>query len=224
MSDALVSHDGLDISEVKIDQCRQVDQIRDAGHCLLQNLICLLECFRHGRSAVHYLEQLVIGDNDQSINILLQLADAGKRIVHADPALETERLGDNADCKDAEFSGNSRDDRCRACAGAAAHTAGDKYHVCTLNGVLDLLRALFRSLLANFRLSPCTKTLGDLLTDLDDCGSLGHCQCLFICIDADELNACNRIFHHAVHSIIACAANADYDNPCAGLGFIRHNL
>ena len=224
MSDTLVRHDGLDIREVEVDQCRQVDQVRDTGDCLLQNLIRLLESFRHGRSAVYHFKKFVIRNDDQCIHILLQFGDAGERVVHAHPALKAEWLGDNAYRKDTQFSGDSRDDRSCTGSGAAAHTAGDKYHISTLDRILDLLRALLCGLLANLRLCPSTKTLGDLLTDLDDCGCLGHRQCLFICIDADELNACNRIFHHAVHSIIACAANADYDDPCAGLGFIRHNL
>ena len=42
MSNALVGHNRLHISEVQINQTRNIDQVGDALYCLLQNLICLL--------------------------------------------------------------------------------------------------------------------------------------------------------------------------------------
>ena len=42
----------------------------DSLYRLLQNLICLLQCLGHGRSAVNDLQQLVVGDHDQGINTL----------------------------------------------------------------------------------------------------------------------------------------------------------
>ena len=73
MGDALIRHNCLDISEVKVDQRRQINQIRDAGNCLLRDLIRFLKCFRHGRSAIHNLKQLVIRNHDQRIDGFLEL-------------------------------------------------------------------------------------------------------------------------------------------------------
>ena len=42
MCDAFVSHNSLNICEVEVDQCRQVDQVCDTLYGLLQNLICFL--------------------------------------------------------------------------------------------------------------------------------------------------------------------------------------
>ena len=42
MSDSFSCHDGLYIRKVQIDQSREVDQIRNALHCLLQHFIGLL--------------------------------------------------------------------------------------------------------------------------------------------------------------------------------------
>lgn len=49
----------------------QIDQVCDTLNCLLQHLICLLQCLRHCRPAVYDLKQLVIRDDDQRVNILL---------------------------------------------------------------------------------------------------------------------------------------------------------
>ena len=40
-----------------------------------------------------------------------------------------ERLGDDGDRQDAEFAGDTRDDRRSPCAGAAAHAGGDEQHM-----------------------------------------------------------------------------------------------
>ena len=37
--DSLICHDCLNVCEIKVDQCRQIDQVCDALYCLLQNLI-----------------------------------------------------------------------------------------------------------------------------------------------------------------------------------------
>ena len=37
-----VGHNGLNICEVEVDECRQVDQVCDALYGLLQNLVCFL--------------------------------------------------------------------------------------------------------------------------------------------------------------------------------------
>ena len=42
--DTLVLHDCLYICKVQIDQRREIDQVCDTLNCLLQHLICLLQC------------------------------------------------------------------------------------------------------------------------------------------------------------------------------------
>ena len=42
VGDTLVGHNGLNICEVEVDECRQVNQVCDALYGLLQNLVCFL--------------------------------------------------------------------------------------------------------------------------------------------------------------------------------------
>ena len=92
MCDTLVLHNGLNICKVEVDQCRQVDQVGDTLYCLLQYLVCLLQCLRHCRPAVYDLKQLVIRNYNQRIHILFETLDSCKRIVHTGTCLKTERL------------------------------------------------------------------------------------------------------------------------------------
>ena len=51
-----ICHNSLNISKVKVDKSRQIDQICDALNCLLQNLVCFTKCFRHSCAAIYNLQ------------------------------------------------------------------------------------------------------------------------------------------------------------------------
>ena len=53
VSDSLVCHNSLYVCKVKVDQCRQVDQVCNTLYCLLKNLISFLQSLRHGCPAVY---------------------------------------------------------------------------------------------------------------------------------------------------------------------------
>ena len=129
MSDALVCHNSLNICKVKVDQCRQIDQIGDSLNRLLKNFVSLAECLRHGCPAVNDLEKLVIRNNDQCIHCLFQILDSCKSIVHTCLCFKTERFCYHTNSKDSHFLCCCCDYRCRTCSGAAAHTTGNKYHI-----------------------------------------------------------------------------------------------
>ena len=59
VGDSLVGHNCLDIREVKVDKRRYVDQVCDALDTLLQNLVRLLQGFRHGSASVYHLKQFI---------------------------------------------------------------------------------------------------------------------------------------------------------------------
>ncbi len=65
--------------------------------------------------------------------LLPHLRDADLGLLHPLPALEEERLGDDADGERAAVPRHLRDDRGRAGAGAAAHAAGDEDQVGALH-------------------------------------------------------------------------------------------
>ena len=209
MCNALVFHDCLHICEVKVDQGRLVDQICDTLYGFHENFIGLAQCFRHRGTAIYDLKQLIIRNDDQGIYILLELVNTAEGIGHPLLGLETERLCDNADRQASCFTGNSRYHR--GCTGsrAAAHTAGNKYHICAFNELLDIINALLGCLLTYFRLCACAQSLGDFLTDLENCRCLAHGQRLLICIDPDQFNAGNRFINHAVYRVISCSAYTD---------------
>ena len=121
-------------------------------------LVCLLQCLRHGSSAVHDLQKLVVRDHDQSIHVLFQLLDTCKCIVH------TRFLPRNGTAwSQRQPSGYPSLLQCschnRSCTGTgtAAHTTGNEYHVCTLDRFFDLLSALLGCLLADLRLCACAQ-------------------------------------------------------------------
>ena len=209
MCNTLVSHNSLNICEVQIDDRRNVDQVCNSLYGLLQNFIRLLERFRKCGPSVHDLEKSVIGNDDQGIDVILDVLDADKRPLHTALRFKAERLCHNTDSEDAHFLGNFRNNRSRASAGAAAHAAGYEYHVRTLDGLRDLICALFCCFLTDLRNCARSKTLGQLLSNLQKSGSSAKIQRLHICIHADELYACYIYIYHSVNSVVACAANAN---------------
>ena len=64
MRNALVNHDGLDISKIQVNETRNINQIRNALNSLLKHLICFLKCIRHGGTPVHNLKKPVIGNHN----------------------------------------------------------------------------------------------------------------------------------------------------------------
>ena len=188
---------------------------RNTLNSLLKNLIRLLQSFGKGRPAVHDLKQLVIGDHDQSINILFNILNAGERACHTASGFKAEGFCHNADSQDAllfcEFGYNGS---C-AGAGAAAHAAGYEDHVSALDRVCDFIRALFCCLHADLGIGACAKALGELLSDLQKLGSSAELQCLNISIHADKFHTGDIHIDHPVNSVVPGTSYAYY-NDLAG--------
>ena len=129
MCDSLIFHNCLNVSEIQIDDSRQVDQIGNALNRLLKHLIRLLQRFGHSRPPIHDLQKLVIGYYNQRVNIFLDLLDSSHGIDHSGPCLKAERPCDHTHRQDAHLLGQRRHHGRRAGSGAATHTAGDEHHV-----------------------------------------------------------------------------------------------
>src|SRR4029079_3729498 len=82
-----------------------------------------------GRLLVGDAEKVLVGDDDQRVDVLADLADADLGDAHAPRTLEVERLRHDADSEDTELFGGAGDHRGGASAGAAAHAGGDEHHV-----------------------------------------------------------------------------------------------
>ena len=79
----------------------------------MQHLVGHAEGFGEGGALVGDAEQVLVGDDDQGVDVALQLGDAGVGQAHAVTALEVEGLGDHAHGQDAALAGALGDDRRR---------------------------------------------------------------------------------------------------------------
>ena len=100
---------------------------------LLQNLICFSEGFGHRRATVNDLKKTVVRNYDQSVNMLTESFDTGNGIGHTLLRFKAERLRYDTDGQNAELLRDLRYNGSRTGTGTAAHTAGDKYHISTLD-------------------------------------------------------------------------------------------
>ena len=134
---AHLAHHRADVGEVEVDEARHDHQVGDPANALLEHLVGHLERFLEGRVRVGEAEQVLVRNDDQRVDVLLQLVDAGIGRAAAARAFERERLGDHADGQDALVAGGLGDDRRGAGAGAAAHAGGDEAHVRAFERAFD---------------------------------------------------------------------------------------
>ena len=98
---AHLAHHRAHVGEVEIDQAFLDHQVGDAGDARIEHLVGHREGVGEGGLLVGDPEQVLVRDDDQRIDDLLQLVDAGFGDAHAALAFEVERLGDDADGQDA---------------------------------------------------------------------------------------------------------------------------
>ena len=94
---------GPDVGEVEIDEAFFQHQLDDAGDARVEHLVGQHEGFGKGRALVGDAEQILVGNDDQRIDVLAQALHAGFGNAHAPRALELERLADDADRQRAEL-------------------------------------------------------------------------------------------------------------------------
>ena len=210
MSIAGVLHDGGHIGKVQIDDAGNVDQIGDALHCLQQHLICLGKGIGKGDLFLRNAAQPFIGNDQQSVYMLLQPLDAGSCLLHTPLTLKGEGLGDNADGQNTHIVGNTGNHGSRTGAGAAAHACGDIYHIGTAQHRGDLIFAFLRCLFALHGVAAGTLPAGQLIADVQLVRGIGKTQGLIIGINRDKFHAAHAGLDHAVDGISAAAADAQY--------------
>src|SRR3712207_9381393 len=82
---------------VEVDQAGDGDQVGDALDALAQDVVGQAERVEDARAALDDRQQLLVGDDDQGVDLLGQAIDAVGRLTAALSALERERTGDHAD-------------------------------------------------------------------------------------------------------------------------------
>ena len=94
---AHLAHDRTDVGKVEIDQTRDNHQVGNAADAGMKNLV------RHGKGVrkrglvVGYPEKVLVGNDNQRIDVLLHFLNAGFGDAHPVYALELERFGDHPD-------------------------------------------------------------------------------------------------------------------------------
>jgi hypothetical protein len=207
---AHAGHDGADVGEVEIDQTFLDHQIGDAGHAGAQHIVGHGEGVSEGGLLVGDAEQILIGNDQQSVDIFLQLVDADFGGAQAPRALELEWLGDDADGEDALLSRGARDHRGCARAGTAAHAGGDEHHVAADEMGLDVGHCLFGRGSTDFRLRASAETLGHVGSHLNAALAVRARQRLRVGVGDDELDALETAFDHVVDGIAAGTADTEY--------------
>ena len=215
---AHLAHHRTDVGEIEVDEAGHDHQVGDAADALLEHLIGHLERFLEGRVRIGDQEQVLVGNDDQRIDMLLQLFDAGIGRLHAAIALEAEGLGDDADSQDAPVTRGLGDNGCGARSGAATHAGGDEAHVRTLKRLFDHLHGLFGGSASYFGTAARTQTLGDLQAKLDAAFGGGGVERLGVGIGDDEVDPLHIGGDHVGDRVSARAAYANHAD--AGLQLV----
>ena len=148
----------------------------------------------------------------------MQFVDAVLGQTRAPVALEGERLGHDADRKDALLAGGARHHRRCAGPGAAAHARGDEHHVGTAQVIVDLVVAFLGGGSPDLRMRAGAEALGDGDTELNDALRTAERQGLCVGIGTDEVHAGQPRGDHVVDGVAAGAA--DTENGDARLQFL----
>ena len=187
----------------------------------MQDLVGHAEGFGEGGPLVGDAEQVLVGNDDQRVDIALQFGDAGVGQPHAVTPLEVEGLGDDADGQDAPLTGALGDDRRSPGAGAAAHARRDEDHVGAVEVLADLGNGFLGGAHADFRMGAGSETLRHLNPELDASVGLGEGKLLSICVGDDELDTLQPSFDHVVDGVTACPTDAEYNDARLQLGRAR---
>src|SRR5437868_4791908 len=73
---AHLAHHRADVGEVEVDEAWHDHQVGDPADALLEHLVGHFERFLEGRFRVGEAEQVLVGDDDQRIDVLLELGNA----------------------------------------------------------------------------------------------------------------------------------------------------
>ena len=106
----------------------------------------------------------LVGDDNERIDILAELANAFLCLTHAAAALKYEGLGNDGDREDIHLLGYARYNGSGSGSRTAAHTGGNEHHVGACKRGLDLLGIFLGGALTD--LGVCTRAVSacDLFT------------------------------------------------------------
>ncbi len=205
----IFGHHGADVREVEIDEALFHHEIGDAGDARAQHVVRAQERIGEGGFLARDQEQVLVGDDDERIDILGEVRDAGLGGAHPALALELERLRHHRDREHAKLLGGARDDRRCSRPGAAAHAGGDEQEMHAFEMRADFLDGFLGRRSADLRLRTGTQALGYTDAHLNDAAGAGCGKSLRVRIGDDEFDALQTALDHIVHGVAASAADAD---------------
>ena len=192
------------------------NQVGDAARRVVKHLVGLAERLDQAGVLIGDVEQALVRDDDERVDVLAEQFDAlgGRR--HAALPLALEGLRHNGDGQDVELLGDGGHHGRAAGARAAAHAGRDKDHVEVVDGLLDLLAALFERLRTRAGACARAKPFRDHAPGLDLLRRLVFGERLRVGVHRDKLHAAaDALLDHVVDGVATSAANADD----ADLGF-----
>ena len=201
-------HNGAHIGEIEIHVVVAGDDFVNAAGRLVENVVRDAEGFLHGRVRRDDFQQPLVGNQDQGIDGFLELFDTLQGLGHADLALESERLGDDADGQSTLVAGNVRDDRCRPRTCAPAHAGCHKNHIGPFKGRCDLVTVFQGGGFPPGRITARAEPLGELGSDLHGLMGLGILEGLQVGVDGDELDPGQTGFDHPPDSVPAGSSDS----------------
>ena len=175
----------------------------------MQDIVGHLEGIGEGGLFIGDAEQVLIGNDDQRIHMLLKGLDPLLGDAHATGAFELERLGDDAHGQNAQFTGGLGDHRRRAGAGAAAHARRDEGHVAAFQVLDDLIQRLLGGALADLRARSGAQPLGQRHAKLNPPVGLRLAHRLGIGVGDHEFRPFQAGADHIVDGIAAGATDAE---------------
>ena len=205
-----VLHNGRDVCKVQVDQTGEFNQVRDTLYTLAEHIVCNGKCVYQRNTLLTHEFEALVRNHHKGIHMFTQGRNAAFCLFHATSTFKRKGFCHNTHGQHAHIARNFRHNRCRARAGSASHTGGDKHHIASANGCSDGLAALFARLLAHLRLGACALSVRNLFTNLDFLHRFGAVERLLVRIDGNKLHALNSHRHHAVDCVSAAAADTDH--------------
>ena len=173
------------------------------------------ERLEDARAALDDGEELLVGDDDEGVDLLAQALDALLGRLRARRALELERPRDHADRERADLVlGDLGDHRRGAGARAAALAGRDEHHVGALERLLDLVARFVGGSEADVGIRAGAQALGQLVTDVQLDVGVAHLQRLRVGVGRDELDSAQAGVDHPVDGVGASAADSDDLDDC----------
>jgi hypothetical protein len=202
-------HYRFDIGEVEVDYAGNGDYLRYRLNAVPEHVIGHLESAVHAGLLVAEVEQLVVRDDNQGIDFIEKQVYAGFRYFCSIRTFECEGFCNYRDCESAALFGYLRYDMSGTRAGAAAHTAGDEYHIGAGNYLFDIIAAFLGCFRADSVVAADTQSSGQPFSKLNPDRCFGKSHCLGIRIHCNELYALNFFLDHTGNGIASAAPEAD---------------